>query len=245
MERFSASLALCAGNSPVPVNSPHKGQWRGALMFSLICVWINGWVNNREAGDLRRHRCHYDVNVMCMQYRVTLSRVGTGFHLHSSPFNTVYMRRWTGSSLVQVMACRLFDTKPLPEAVVAYWIFKNKLQWNSNRNTKLFIFENAFTNFVGENGVHLSWVDWKYSRNTNSHDFDGYAFLGVKINQSYRLRCVLNVKHDRTATNHKEMDQLQMCHYTNIYFKLYNMCQPGSVLAISMFKLLSDWLTAQ
>ena len=34
-----------------PVNSPHKGQWRGALMFSLICVWINGSVNNREAGD--------------------------------------------------------------------------------------------------------------------------------------------------------------------------------------------------
>ena len=33
-------------------------------MFSLICVWINGWVNNREAGDLRRHRDHYDVNVM-------------------------------------------------------------------------------------------------------------------------------------------------------------------------------------
>ena len=33
-------------------------------MFSLICVWINGWVNNSEAGDLRRHRGHYDVNVM-------------------------------------------------------------------------------------------------------------------------------------------------------------------------------------
>ena len=47
-----------------PVNSPHKGQWRGALMFSLICVWINDWVNNREAGDLRRHRAHYDVIVM-------------------------------------------------------------------------------------------------------------------------------------------------------------------------------------
>ena len=39
-----------------PVNSPHKGQWRGALIFSLICIWINGWVNNREAGDLRRYR---------------------------------------------------------------------------------------------------------------------------------------------------------------------------------------------
>ena len=55
---------LCVWYSPVPVNSPHKGQWRGVLMFSLICVWINGWVNNREAGDLIRHRGHYDVNVM-------------------------------------------------------------------------------------------------------------------------------------------------------------------------------------
>ena len=47
-----------------PVNSPHKGQWRGALMFSLICVWINRWVNIREAGDLRRQRVHLDVSVM-------------------------------------------------------------------------------------------------------------------------------------------------------------------------------------
>ena len=64
METFSALLAVCAGNSPVPVNSPHKGQWRGALMFSLICARINDWVNNREAGDLRRYRGHYDVIVM-------------------------------------------------------------------------------------------------------------------------------------------------------------------------------------
>ena len=47
-----------------PVNSPHKGQWRGALMFTLICARINGWVNNHEAGDLRRHHAHYDVIVM-------------------------------------------------------------------------------------------------------------------------------------------------------------------------------------
>ena len=66
METFSALLALCAGNSPVPVNSPHKGQWREALMFSLICARINDWVNNREAGDLRRHRGHYDVIVMLL-----------------------------------------------------------------------------------------------------------------------------------------------------------------------------------
>ena len=46
------------------MNSHHKGQWRGALMFSLICAWINDWANNGEAGDLRRHRTHYDVTVM-------------------------------------------------------------------------------------------------------------------------------------------------------------------------------------
>ena len=47
-----------------PVNSPHKGQWRWALV--LICTWMNGWVNNGEGG-LRRHRTHYDVIVMSLR----------------------------------------------------------------------------------------------------------------------------------------------------------------------------------
>ena len=58
IKAFSALLAICAGNSP------HTGQWRGASIFSLVCVWINGWVNNREAGDLRRYRAQFDVSVM-------------------------------------------------------------------------------------------------------------------------------------------------------------------------------------
>ena len=66
MEIFPALLALCSGRGiqRSPVNSQHKGQWHGTLMFSLICAWINGWVNNREAGDLRCHLVHYDVTVM-------------------------------------------------------------------------------------------------------------------------------------------------------------------------------------
>ena len=64
METFSALLALCTGNSPVPVISPHKGQRREALGFCLICAWTDGWVNNRDAGDLRHYRAHYDVTVM-------------------------------------------------------------------------------------------------------------------------------------------------------------------------------------
>ena len=40
---------------------PHtKASVSELWFFSLICAWINGWVNNGEAGDLRRHRAQYD-----------------------------------------------------------------------------------------------------------------------------------------------------------------------------------------
>ena len=47
-----------------PVNSPHKCQWRGALMFSLNCACTYDWVNKRNARDERCHRAHYDITVM-------------------------------------------------------------------------------------------------------------------------------------------------------------------------------------
>ena len=59
------------------------GHWRGALMFSLICVWINDWVNNREAGDLRRYRVHYDVIVMGMEVWYSRQACSIEFWLHS------------------------------------------------------------------------------------------------------------------------------------------------------------------
>ena len=57
-----------------------SGQWLGALKFSLVCTWTNGWVNNREAGDLKLHHAHYDVTVMywitqyhwCLQHGITV-----------------------------------------------------------------------------------------------------------------------------------------------------------------------------
>ena len=64
METFSALLVFVRGFQRLPVDSAHKGQWRGALLFSLICTWTNGWANNRDAGDLRRHCVNYDINVM-------------------------------------------------------------------------------------------------------------------------------------------------------------------------------------
>ena len=56
---ISALLALCEGNPPV--DSPHKGQWRRTLTFSLIYAWTNGWAN-RDAGDFRPHLSYYDCN---------------------------------------------------------------------------------------------------------------------------------------------------------------------------------------
>ena len=58
---FPALLALLRGIHRSPVNSPHKGHWHEALIFSLICAWINAWVNNLEAGDFGRHGVHCDV----------------------------------------------------------------------------------------------------------------------------------------------------------------------------------------
>ena len=75
METFSASLALCG-------KSPPKGQWGGALMFTLICAWINVWVNSREAGDFRRHCAHYDIIIMYLRERYI-------YCSSSFPFNVI------------------------------------------------------------------------------------------------------------------------------------------------------------
>ena len=51
-----------------PVDNPYKGQRHGALIFSLNWARTNGWANNRDAGEFRRHRAHYDVTVMRLLY---------------------------------------------------------------------------------------------------------------------------------------------------------------------------------
>ena len=64
MKTFAMLLALCAGNSSITGEFPSQRQVTRSLMYSLIRVWTNASVNNRDAGDLRRHRAHYDVIVM-------------------------------------------------------------------------------------------------------------------------------------------------------------------------------------
>ena len=90
-----------------PVNSPHKGQWRGALMFSLICVWINGWVNNREAGDLKRYRAHCDVTAMHLIRSATctmlLSAITTSL-LKALHWSLVFMP-WASYQIRKIAGC--------------------------------------------------------------------------------------------------------------------------------------------
>ena len=66
------------------------------------------------------------------------------YQVNPSPSSAAYMRHWTGSSLVQVMACLLFGAKPLPELMLAYCQLDSCIiKWNLNRNSIIFIKENV------------------------------------------------------------------------------------------------------
>ena len=78
-KHFPRCWSFVRGIHRSPVNSTHKGQWRGGLMFSLICARKHDWANNREAGDLRRYPAHYSVTVMsiikCGMYYQSISKL--------------------------------------------------------------------------------------------------------------------------------------------------------------------------
>ena len=96
---FPRYLPFVWGIHRSPVNSPHKGQWRGALMFSLISARANDWINNRNAGDLRRHRAHYDVNVMMLWAYICSPRWGeSGVH-NGDAMSRFFLPGWSPTLL--------------------------------------------------------------------------------------------------------------------------------------------------
>ena len=131
IETFSALLFFVKGIHRSTVHSPHKGQWRGTLMFSLICAWTNAWANNRNAGDLRRHRTHDDVTATFeyMVERDTLTHWGWVTHEITSklttigPDNGLVVWRTPRHSLKQYWN-------------IVNWTLRNKLNWNLNRNSR-------------------------------------------------------------------------------------------------------------
>ena len=129
---FSALPALCEGIHRSPLDSPHKDQWRGILMFSFICLWTHGWANNQDVGDLKRRRVHYCITVMWIQvvihpHRNTCSLYDFGpiLKISSKSVNTPWL--WPGdailchrtwSALVQVTAPSLMAPR---HCLKQYW----------------------------------------------------------------------------------------------------------------------------
>ena len=103
MDTFSALLAIYEGNSPAPGEFPLKGQWRGALMFSLICVWIKGWENNLEAGDFRRYHAHYDIIVMSMTVMLYEHDFVSNHRRFDCLLNRLFRRRSKKTSKLRVI----------------------------------------------------------------------------------------------------------------------------------------------
>ena len=64
MKTFTALLVLCEGKPPVIGGFPTQRPVTWSFYVFYICTWTNGWANNRDASDLRRHGTHYDITVM-------------------------------------------------------------------------------------------------------------------------------------------------------------------------------------
>ena len=108
METFSALLAIYTGNSPVPGDF-HTQRPVTRSFDIFICVWINGWVNNGEAGDLRRYRAHYDVTVMNTGM-MSVTRWGRVTHIYVSQLRHNFL----------IMACHKYGTKSFFKSIVIY-----------------------------------------------------------------------------------------------------------------------------
>ena len=110
-EHIPRNWPFVRGIHRLPMNSPHKGQWRGALICSMICAWINGWVNNRDADDLRRHHTHYDTIVMYRKLRsswLAHSVSMRGQHTSYAAVSLLLSWQWRQIKPNQYHSCKIF-----------------------------------------------------------------------------------------------------------------------------------------
>ena len=174
METFSTLLALCAWNSPVTGEFPsHRPVTRSFDMFSLICVWTNGGVNNLDAGDLRCHRAHYDFIVMCCRKLASKCKCDSFsrqvFLLQYKRHKNHNFNKETQSTINSLRPSDAYICVGKPTIIgsdnglsperrhylnqcwnIVNWALGNKLQWNFNRNSNIFIEENTVENVVCE-----------------------------------------------------------------------------------------------
>ena len=182
METFAALLAICAG-------TPHKGQWRRALMFSLICTWINGWVNNPEAGDLRRHLGHYDVTVMLKsvneaQTQFLLVNTLRWVFLIFSDSLLIFNDSDIGFKSCLTPCCHLITS--LPSTKVWYHLQKrNKIIMNTNIGQLVYI---DYKQGGSKNGTPWNIAINSSSLGQNGRHFTDDVFRHIFVNEKF---CIL------------------------------------------------------
>ena len=146
-----------------PVNYPHKGQWRGASMFSLICAWINGWVNYREAGDLRRQHLGHIPPLKIQNpsyFFMTLSFTGT-IQNFSSHFNQY--------SLIDPSWCN-----------IPSWLWQGFNHWFRKLWRRVW-HHRHFGNRIHENNIFIFYPD-KHKRNWKIVSTINVTYAPIQIN---------------------------------------------------------------
>ena len=98
-------------------------QWQPSYAFEKVIFHLGKFAGMIFFSGFHRLSGSYDrkqpTNVLSPLSQL-IPRTERRLYFNSSPPGTAYMRQWTGSLLVQVMACRLFGAKPLPEPVLLY-----------------------------------------------------------------------------------------------------------------------------
>ena len=134
METFSALLAICAGNSPVPGEFPAQRPVTQSFGVSFDLCLNKRWVNNRGAGDLRRYCAHYDVNVIQMRRVVTshsfseynyLSRPQSQLISVSNGPNSHVIWKWNKFNLINI------KNSPYFEININAFIVRLRTSWRS------------------------------------------------------------------------------------------------------------------
>ena len=137
-----------------------KAMWRGALMSSLICAWINGWVNNREAGYSRRHRAHYDVIVIEEPCVIKMSVILISLFLLLVPAPSVFIRKcayvirsyvhgWYSSFRIPNINNR-HDHVTFVEKCPILWLATSFLASNHNKHDDIGVLHQCMTKWVNE-----------------------------------------------------------------------------------------------
>ena len=116
-KHFLRYWPFVGGSNRSPVDSSHKGQWRSALMFSLIYPWTNGSANNQDAGDLMYHRAHYDGTEMFWPGVCTVHpfycMLQVFYHILFWEMSGMTQIKFTVNVWIHLSLCRVFNRHPL------------------------------------------------------------------------------------------------------------------------------------